>query len=302
MAKKHHSRIVYALEFGIFWIVTALVNLIPLAWACAWGRALAWFLVCVAGFQRTRTYARIRAVFPNKTPRAARAIAVGSLANVILNALEMMRASRLSPKWIKRYVKEAPLYAARLKELVDEGKGVVIFVPHTGNWYMAAWAMASLGLPLVAVAARQRNPYMNAWMKRQYGSIEVIERGHPNTLPTIRARLRAGRAFAILPDLRVPVRDVEVPFLNGTANVSHGGALLAVTTGAPIVVAAMRREGSLHTFDHIATLRPNPSAPHAVEEAKRLTREVMHLLDGAIQQTPEHWFWYNKRWILQPIH
>ena len=56
----------------------------------------------------------------------------------------------------------------------------------------------------------------------------------------------------------------------------------------------------LHVFDHLATLRPDPTKDRK-EEAVRLTRETMALLDAAIQKTPEHWFWYNKRWLLQPV-
>ena len=62
----------------------------------------------------------------------------------------------------------------------------------------------------------------------------------------------------------------------------------------------MRREGGKHVFDHLATLRADPAMPRK-EEALRLTRETMALLDDAIKKTPEHWFWYNKRWILQPV-
>ena len=97
-------------------------------------------------------------------------------------------------------------------------------------------------------------------------------------------------------------RDVEVPFLNGTANVSHGGALFAVRTGAPIVVAMMRRQRGKHVFDHLGTLRPDPNAPDRRAEACRLTREAMALIDKAVQETPEQWFWFNKRWILEPVH
>ena len=117
----------------------------------------------------------------------------------------------------------------------------------------------------------------------------------------LQARLQEGRGFAILPDLRVPQPDVEVDFLRGKANVSHAGAMFAVKCGSPIVVAVMRRENGRHVFDHIGTLRPDPAAPDKKEEAARLTREAMKMLDERIQAHPEHWFWYNKRWILQPV-
>ena len=279
----------------------AVVNAIPYRLACALARGAAWMFVRLFGFQRARTYARIKEVFPDKSPKEIRRIAVFSLANILQNAVEMIRSPRLTKKWITKHVKDMSVYADRLQAILAEGKGAVIMVPHAGNWYMAAWAMARYGMPLCAIAARQRNPHINAWMARQYGTIEVLTRGEAATLHNIRDRIRNGRAFAILPDLRVPNPDVEVPFLNGIANVSHGGALFAVATGAPLIVAMMRRENGLHTFDHLATLRPNPDAPDKKEEACRLTREAMALLDAAVQKTPEQWFWYNKRWLLQPV-
>jgi len=235
------------------------------------------------------------------TDREVHRIAVMSLSNVLMSAVEMIRASRLDRKWIEAHVKDVHVYAERLKAIADEGKGVVIMVPHSGNWYMAAWAMARCGVPLFAIAAKQRNPYIDAWMNRQYGDgLDVVERGSARVMAEIKARLSKGQCFAILPDLRVPAKDVEVPFLNGTANVSHGGASFATAVGAPVVVAIMRRENGRHVFDHLATLRPDPEKPRK-EESIRLTRETMALLDDAIRKTPEHWFWYNKRWILQPV-
>ena len=213
----------------------------------------------------------------------------------------MIRAPQLSRKWMDRHVVDGQMYKDRLQSYVDEGKGVVIMVPHSGNWYMAAWTMAAYGLPLFAIAAKQRNPKIDAWMKRQYGAIEVLERGSARTLVEIKEKLESGRAFAILPDLRVPQPDVEVDFLGGKANVSHAGAMFAVRCGSPIIVAVMRREGGKHVFDHVGTLRPDPAAADKKAEAARLTREAMKMLDERIQAHPEHWYWYNKRWILQPV-
>lgn len=300
MAKKKKSKAAYLAEYAALRAVCGFINAIPYPLACGCARACAAAAVA-CGFQRARTRARIASVFPDLPPARARAVARGSLANVLLNAVEMIRAPRLTKAWVARHVKDVDVYAARLRDVLAEGKGAVIMVPHCGNWYMAAWAMAQYGIPLAAIAARQRNPYIDAWMKRQYGSIDVVERGHASVMRDILAMLRAGRGFAILPDLRVPQPDVEVPFLNGVANVSHGGALFAVATGAPIVVALMRREGGRHVFDHLATLHPDPAAADRKAEARRLTREALRLLDEGIRRTPEQWFWYNKRWILQPV-
>ena len=294
------SRAAVNVEYGALRFFCALVNLMPYPVATAVARGLAGFLFHVVRFKRARTVARISAAFPRKSPRAVNAIAVRSLANVLQSAVEMIRAPRFTRRWMDRHVIDGLKYHGRLKSLVDEGRGVVIMVPHSGNWYMAAWSMAKYGLKLFALAAPQRNPKIDAWMKRQYGDIEVLDRSDRSTLGAIREKLRAGRAFAILPDLRVKTPDVEVPFLNGRANVSHAGAMFAVRSGAPIVVAAMRRVKGHHAFRHIATIRPDMTA-NPKDEAVRLTREVMRLINDEVKAHPGEWYWYNKRWLLEPV-
>ena len=299
MAKK--SGISIYLEYGTLRLLCGLVNLLPYAVAMAAAGGLGWLAFHVLRINRRRTLARLRGVFPDKPARELRRIARKSFTNILQTGVEMIRAPKLTKRWMDRHVVDGQLYKDRLQAYIDEGRGVVIMVPHSGNWYMAAWSMAKYGLPLFAIAAKQRNPKIDAWMKRQYGDIEVLERGSARTLVEIRRKLAQGRGFAILPDLRVPQPDVAVDFLGGTANVSHAGALFAVKGGCPIVVAVMRRERGRHVFDHVGTLRPDPQAKDAKAEAARLTREVMRMLDGRIREHPEDWFWYNKRWILQPV-
>ena len=294
------SRIRNNLEYAAIVAVCAVAGAVPYRAAMAVARGLGWLLYAF-GLKRRRTCERIRSVFPEKSKREVREIAVRSLQNILMTAVEMMRASRLDRRWMDKHVLDGELYRDRLKELVDEGHGVVIMVPHSGNWYMAAWCMARYGLPLMSIAARQRNPKIDAWMARQYGDIEVFDRDMRDSLVKIKAGLSAGRAFAILPDLRVRRRDVEADFLGGKANVSRAGALFAVKCGSPIVVAAMSRRDGWHVFNHIATLRPDPSAADTKAEAARLTKEAMKLLSEEIVRRPGDWFWYNTRWILEPV-
>lgn len=300
MAKK--SKLAVNCEYAVLRFFCALVNSIPYPLAMALAKGLAVFAVRVLGFKRKRTAGRIKSVFPEMSDREVVAVCVSSLSNILQSAVEMMRASSLDLNWMDRYVVDGRFYKDKLQKYVDEGRGVVIMVPHSGNWYMAAWSMAKYGLKLFALAAKQRNPKLDAWMKRQYGDIEVLDRGDRSTLVKIVSHLRAGKAFAILPDLRIPSRDVEVDFLGGKANVSHAGAMFAVKCGAPIVVAAMSRQGGKHRFNHIATLRPDMDALDKRAEAARLTREAMELLSKEVMQRPGDWFWYNKRWILEPVN
>ncbi len=300
MAKK--STFTVNIEYFSLRFFCALVNVVPYPLALALARGFAKIAVRWFGFKRGRTLARIRSVFPGISDAEALRIAVDSLSNVLQSGVEMIRAPKLDREWMDRYVVDGALYKDKLQSYVDEGNGVVIMVPHSGNWYMAAWSMAKYGLRLFALAARQRNPKLDAWMKRQYGDIEVLDRGEKATLVKIKDRLKNGRAFAILPDLRVPQKDVEAEFFGSRANVSHAGAMFAVKCSSPIVVAMMTRRDGRHVFNHLATLRPDPGAKDAKEEARRLTREAMAILSRSVMESPGDWFWYNKRWILEPVH
>lgn len=288
-------------EYAALRAFQTLVNAVPYSAAMSLARGLGWLAFNLFRYRRLRTLSRIRGVFPEKSEREVRGIALRSVQNILENGVEMMRAPKLTREWMDRHVRDGALYKDKLQALVDEGHGVVVMVPHSGNWYMAAWSMAKYGLNLFAIAARQRNPKLEAWMNRQYGEVDVLDRDDKATLVKIIHRLQEGGVFAILPDLRVWDEDVDADFLRGHANVSRAGAAFAVKCGSPIVVAQMLREGNEHVFNHIATLRPDPDAPDKKEEAARLTREALKLLSAAIEKHPGDWFWYNKRWILEPI-
>ena len=70
--------------------------------------------------------------------------------------------------------------------------------------------------------------------------------------------------------------------------------------GLPAAGPASSRDGGRHVFNHIATLRPDPSAADPRAEAERITREAMSLIDREVRKRPGDWYWYNKRWILEP--
>ena len=114
-------------------------------------------------------------------------------------------------------------------------------------------------------------------------------------------RLRAREVFAILPDVRMKTPDLEIPFLGATANIGRGMALFARKTNSPILLANVRRlSRSRHYIDVGEPLRPDPSLDDDADVI-RLTRATMAAVEDQIRSDPGQWFWYNKRWVLEPI-
>ena len=139
------------------------------------------------------------------------------------------------------------------------------------------------------------NDYINK-MRRTF-SMEVLHR-EANMWKGVADRIKKGKVLAILPDIGVRAKGVKVDFLNGTATIAIGAARFAQLSNCPIYPIVVRRIG---WTQHEATLLDpiifNPSA-NKDEEEHRIMQSIMTELSDEILKTPEQYFWYNKRWVL----
>lgn len=269
---------------------------LALAWA---GARLAFH---VARFRRRETLRRIAAVFGTTlTPRQQRRVAWLSLRNLAFNLAELMRAGRFTPAWLERHVENYAPCMARLRELLARHGGLVVALPHLGNWDLAGVAVHQAGIPIFSVAGVQHNPLVNRWLNRQRGfGLHIIPRGSSALRQVVR-RLRGGEVFAILPDVRTRRPDLEIPFLGATANLGRGMAQFARVGRVPVLPVTVRRVGWFrHRFDLLEPLLPDPTAD-ADSDLRRITTCVMTQIEAMIRAAPGQWFWYNKRWVLEPL-
>lgn len=295
-------RLQHRLEYATLRGLAAVLNRLPYRAALAVAWVLSGLLFHVARFHRRETFRRIRAVFGPEMPACdVRRIAWRSMRNMAFNMVEMMRAPRIDAAWIDRHMPDFKNHSPAVKALVGQHGGAVFTVPHMGNWDLAGWACHHAGIRMFSIAAKQKNPLVNAWINRQRESgMTVLERGG-GTLKQIIRLLRTGNVLAILPDVRMPTPDLQLPFLGGTANFGRGMAMFAITAKVPIILAVFRREGwTRHSFDRQPPLFPDPSLAKD-EDARRITAAVTAQVDAAIRREPEQWFWYNKRWVLTPV-
>jgi KDO2-lipid IV(A) lauroyltransferase len=99
----------------------------------------------------------------------------------------------------------------------------------------------------------------------------------------------------------MPTPALRVPFLGGEANVGPGMAQFARHANVPIYTVILTRQGWTR---HFATLHPpifpDPKADPD-QDLTRMTAEVFRIVESAIRADPGQWFWYNRRWILDPV-
>lgn len=263
-------------------------------------KGFAWLAFHILRWRRTEATRRFFQVFPDADRKEARRQLWRSTETLFLNIAEIMHLNGLDDEWIARHVDNAGAAMDKIRAATRSG-GAILALPHFGNWDLAGIVVAHFGIPIFSVAGVQHNPLTNDWINRKRATgIAILNRGSTALRQTL-SRLKAREVFAILPDVRMKTPDLEVPFLGAHANVGRGMAAFARKTGSPILVANVRRKSSrLHFLDIGETIRPDPSLPDD-DDILRMTTEAMAAVEAQIRSDPGQWFWFNKRWVLDPV-
>ncbi len=293
-------RVKHIVEYAALRAVVGVLGRLPYraALGLMWG--FAWIGHYIVRHRRAEARRRIRAVLGAAVPEArVRRIAWISWRNLCFNAVEMARFPRLSDRWLERHTDFREMERGR--DLQRAGRGAVVAVPHAGNWDLAGVVASRIGYPIFFIARRQKNPLADAWINRMRaatGARTVLNDAH--LLRGVIRHLREGRFMAILPDVRVRRGGIRVPFLNGVAYWGRGAAAFARQAGVAVYPVICRREGwTRHVLQTFEAIAPDPSLDEDAD-VERITRRVAETLDRAILETPEQYFWYNKRWVLDP--
>jgi KDO2-lipid IV(A) lauroyltransferase len=263
---------------------------------------LVWVIAAVSSlFLRSkmrRTRVRLRQVFKNRfTERELAGIAWRAWRNFCFNAVEMFRVPSINADWVKRVADFGDIHI--VLDNMKDGKGAVLAVPHMGNWEFAGVGAQLLGMKIMSIVRRQRNPLLDAYLNRmrEYTGVEAFLR-EAHSFAGIARGLKAGKVLAILPDLRAKADFVPVHFLGTTAQIPAGMAAFARQSGVPIIPAFAIRVGwARHLAKGFEPIWPDPTLDER-EDWKRMTQYVMDCFDHAIREYPDQYFWFNGRWVL----
>jgi KDO2-lipid IV(A) lauroyltransferase len=219
---------------------------------------------------------------------------------MFFNAVELMRMPKVTRAWVERVTDYGDIEKA--KAMLGAGQGAILVVPHSGNWDLAGVSAQLFGLPMFFVVGRQRNPLVDEWLNRMRGitGIETIPRD-ASALKKVIKNLRAGKVLAFMTDLRSKTPAMRVRFLGKEANVVGGMGLFARQAGVPVLPAVVTRVGwGRHRWRAFEAVRPDPAAEKEADRL-RMTQQVIDIYDRFIREEPDQYFWYNKRWVLDPL-
>jgi lauroyl/myristoyl acyltransferase len=181
---------------------------------------------------------------------------------------------------------EAAMFAC-----LKAGRGVVIALPHMGNFEQAgAWVVASGAGTFTTVAERLRpESVYEAFVRfRQSLGMEVLPlTGGHSPFGTLAQRLRAGGLVCLVSDRDLKESGVEVEMFGEQARIAATAAL-ALHTGAALMPVGTWFEGDdwgAHIYEEI----PVPASGTRAEKIAEMSQQMARVFEQAIAEHPQDW-------------
>lgn len=183
--------------------------------------------------------------------------------------------------------------------LIDPMKnrtGVVVALPHSGNWDHAGAYFCSLGIPLVTVAEHLKPEalFQRFLEHRRKMGFEVLTLDS-RSFGTLMQRARDKRLIALVADRDLSRSGIVVDFFGAAAKMPAGPALLAIRTGIPLIVAHVSYTSlGIHIdFNSIDI----PSTGSEDQKVKEVVQRCANYYMQGIAAHPADWHMLQRIWI-----
>ncbi|MBV8295575.1 MAG: phosphatidylinositol mannoside acyltransferase [Acidimicrobiia bacterium] len=181
-------------------------------------------------------------------------------------------------------------------EAREKGNGVIIVMPHTGNWDLAG-AWLARRVPCTAVVERLEPPELYDWFNRVRHRLgfDTVPLG-PQAGPALMRALRANRIVGLLCDRDIGGTGVEVDFFGERTKLPGGPATLALRSGAPILPSAAYFDAAVGHRGVIRAPIESERTGRLREDVVRVTQNVTHELEKLISEAPTQWHNFQPTW------
>ena len=171
------------------------------------------------------------------------------------------------------------------------GRGVLIALPHMGNFEQAgAWVVARGAGSFTTVAERLRpESVYEAFVRFRQGlGMEVLPlTGGASPFGTLAQRLRAGKLVCLVSDRDLKDSGIEVEMFGEKARIAATAAL-ALHTGAALMPVATWFEGEdwgAHIYEEI----PVPDSGTRAEKIAVMSQQLARVFEAGIAEHPADW-------------
>lgn len=183
-----------------------------------------------------------------------------------------------------------------LDEAIAAGNGVIVTLPHCGNYDHAAAYFCAKGAKLVTVAEhlKPEKLFKKFMQYRADFGMEALPLDG-RVIPTLMQRVRSGYVIALASDRDLSRSGIDVTFFGGPARMPAGPALLALRTGAPLLSAFISYTDSGIHID--LTRIEIPASGNESEKVKALVQKSADNFAIGISKYPQDWHMMQRIWI-----
>ena len=233
--------------------------------------------------------------FPDKKLEEIVKIAKKSYRNFSFVAAEFFDIPYLNKSNLHRWISIEGL--DNYKQACREGKGVLLFGAHFGNWEIGNAALAVMTQPFIFVYRILDSPLLEkviTGVRASYGNISLSKQ---NTMRKMIRLLKNGTTISLLIDQNVAwYGGVFVDFFGRKACTTSGLALLASHTEAQVLPAFTRRLPNGKYLLEIGKKVEIITSGNREADVLINTQNFTRIIEEQIRKYPEQWFWVHQRW------
>ena len=243
-------------------------------------------------FQRLES--NLKRVLPDLSDQELQALAKTGMRSYLRYWCDTFR----SPDWDTQRIQSTVTVTDvdLLLDPVRSKRGVVVALPHAGNWDHAGSYFCSQGIPLVTVVERLKPEklFRKFLEYRQAIGMEVLPLDG-RVMGTLASRLREGKLVALVADRDLSRSGIDVKFFNGIARMPAGPALLAIRTKADLLTAYV---SYTNTGIHIDFRKVEiPSGETESEQVAKTVQLCANNFAAGIAQHPQDWHMLQRIWV-----
>ncbi|MEV1069339.1 phosphatidylinositol mannoside acyltransferase [Streptomyces sp. NPDC050263] len=281
--------------YGLGW---STVKKLPEPVAVRLGRTiadLAWKLRGKGVRRLESNYAR---VVPGAGPERLAELSRAGMRSYLRYWMESFRLPAWSAERVRGGFEAKDLH--HLTDGIASDKGVILALPHMGNWDLAgAWVTTALETPFTTVAERLKPEtlYDRFVAYREGLGMEVLPHTGGAAFATLARRLRDGGLVCLVAERDLSASGVEVDFFGDTTRMPAGPALLAQQTDAILLPVTLWYDGSPVMQGRVHPPIEVPETGTRAEKTSVMTQALADAFATGIAEHPEDWHMLQRLWL-----
>ena len=258
------------------------------------GEKLGRFLAVLIKKRRKIALSNLQLAFGKERPRSEiRRIAVECFENIGKNIIEFLRFPCLNSEDLWDHV--TMVGREDIEKGFERKRGIIVFIPHFGNWEVQALAYGASEERTAAIAFPMKSQYLDGLVEsyRSRFGLEIIPR--KDAIKRVRRLLRENYGVGFLADQDAGKNGIFIDFFGKPTSFERSPITLALKTNASIVFSIDIRQPD---DQHVIFIEPIiiEKTGNLEEDVAFNTRKIAKKLEEYIRRYPSQWLWIHNRW------